>query len=53
MTLAEKIGILNPDAIIALSRNGEVFWIGKAKYVFGAVTLQAWRSTDITVKVCS
>ena len=49
MTLGEKIKTIDPEKIISLKNKYGVFWIGKAKFVFGAVTLKAWNSTEIEV----
>ena len=49
MTLGEKVNRINDNAIISLKNKYGVFWTGKAKYVFGAVTLEAWNSTEIEV----
>lgn len=50
MTLGERINSIPPEAVVSLRNEYGVCWIGKAKYVFGAVTLDAWNSTQIEVK---
>lgn len=46
-----KITLFTPDKLVALKRgNDSPFWIGRAKFVFGAVTAQAWRETVIDVE---
>jgi len=51
MTLGEKIKQIekiNPDSIVTLStKEYGSFWTGKAKFVFGAVSMDAWKSTEI------
>lgn len=49
MTLSEKINALNPETIVGLKNKYGIFWIGKAKYVFGAVSIRAWNDTEIEV----
>ena len=49
MTLGDKIKAISPDSVVALKDRYGVFWAGKARYVFGAVTLEAWNKTDIEV----
>ena len=50
MTLREQINkIKDQNKIVSLKNKYGVFWTGKAKYVFGAVTYEAWNSTDIEV----
>lgn len=51
MTLKEKINSLNPDTMVSLKTEYGVFWMGRAKYVFGAVTMDAWNGTEIEVLV--
>lgn len=49
MTLKEQIEKINPEAVVSLKNKYGVFWIGKAKFVFGAVRLEAWNGTHIEV----
>lgn len=52
MTLGEKIKMLeksDPEMIIGLKDKYGVNWIGKVKFVFGAVRKEAWESSDIQV----
>ena len=49
MTLSEKIKKINPDRIISLKNKYGIFWTGRAKFVFSAVTYQAWNSPDIEI----
>lgn len=51
MTLGERIEKLNPETLIALKNKYGTFWLGKAKYVFSAVTPKAWGATDIEVVI--
>ena len=51
MTLAEKINKLNPETMVSLKNEYGVFWMGKAKFVFGALRIEAWNSTDIEVLI--
>lgn len=49
-TLFEIItNIENQNEIVSLRNKYGVFWTGKAKYVFGAVTAEAWNGTNIEV----
>lgn len=49
MTLAEKITKIDPEKVISLKNKYGVFWTGKAKYVFGAVSYKAWNGTHVEV----
>lgn len=49
MTLREQIERIDGEKIISLKNKYGVFWTGRAKYVFGAVTLEAWNGTGIEV----
>lgn len=49
MTLREKISKIDPEKIISLKNKYGVFWIGKAKYVFSAVSCKAWNGTHVEV----
>lgn len=49
MTLAEKIATIDPEKVVSLKNSYGVFWTGKAKYVFGAVRLDAWNGIGIEV----
>lgn len=49
MTLGEKIKKINPEKVISLKNKYGVFWTGKAKFVFGAVTFEAWNGTHIEI----
>ena len=49
-TLAEQIKeIKNQDEIVSLRDSYGVSWTEKAKFVFGAVTNEAWESERIEV----
>ena len=55
MTLSEQIKRIeakNPQQIVSLANKYGVFWIGQARFVFGAVSREAWEGTHITVKEC-
>ena len=46
-----KITLFTPDKMVAIKRgNDSPFWSGRAKFVFGAVTAQAWSQTVIAVE---
>lgn len=46
-----KITLFTPDKLVSLKRGDDSpFWIGRAKFVFGAVTVQAWHETVIAVE---
>lgn len=52
MTLGEKIRNIekkNPRTIVSLKNKYGVVWTGQARFVFGAVTAEAWEGTDIEV----
>ena len=49
MTLREQIKKINPETIVSLKNKYGIFWTGKAKFVFGAVRLEAWNGTHIEV----
>ena len=50
MKLSEIIKeIDDQEEIVSLRNKYGVFWTGKAKYVFGAVTPEAWNGTHIEV----
>lgn len=52
MTLAEQIKKIDPEKIISLKNEyGEVFWIGRAKFVFNHVTREAWVGTSVKAVV--
>lgn len=51
-TVAEQIKALDPDTLVKLVNEYGCCWIGRAKFVFGAVTYEAWNGTDIEVVVC-
>ena len=53
MTLGEKIKHLDPETMVNLRNDYGVFWTGKAKFVFNAVSYKAWNSADIDVEVIS
>lgn len=50
-TLGEKIKMCDPEQIVALKNEYGVTWIGKAKFVFGAVTLEAWNGHTLDVVI--
>lgn len=56
MILREQIREIekrNPEAIVSLKEEEYgVIWVGKAKYVFGAVTCEAWNSDSLEV-ICN
>ena len=51
MTLGEQIEKINPETVVSLKNKYGVYWIGKAKFVFGAVRLEAWNGTHIEVSI--
>lgn len=48
-TLKEKIKACDPEMVVALKNRYGVFWVGKAKFVFGAVTNEAWYGDEVEV----
>lgn len=51
-TVAEQIKAIKPDTVVKLVNEYGWFWIGKAMYVFSAITAEAWDSAEIKVVVC-
>ena len=51
MKLREKIKKVDPEQIVSLKNRYGVFWTGRAKFVFGAVSSDAWNSESIEVIV--
>lgn len=49
MTLREKIAKIDLEKVISLKNKYGVFWTGKAKYVFSAVSYEAWNGTHVEV----
>lgn len=49
MALKEQIEKINSETVVSLKNKYGVFWIGKAKFVFGAIRLEAWNGTHIKV----
>ena len=52
MTLGEKIRKIeqkNPTTIVSLKNQYGIFWTGQARFVFGAVTTEAWNGTSVEV----
>ena len=48
--LCEQIKRIDPEKVISLkNKYGSIFWSGKAKFVFNAVTAKAWESDEIGV----
>lgn len=48
-TLCEKIKNIDSEKVISLKNKYGVFWTGKAKFVFSAVTYKTWNGTDIEI----
>lgn len=50
-TLCERISKIDPEQVVTLKNEYGVMWIGKAKFVFGAVTLEAWTGNTVDVVI--
>lgn len=50
LPLRDQIKRIDPEKVISLkNKYGPIFWSGKAKFIFGAVTAKAWESDEIGV----
>ena len=50
LPLRDQIKRIDPEKVISLkNKYGSIFWSGKAKFVFNAVTAKAWESDEIGV----
>ena len=48
-TLCERISKIDPEQVVTLKNEYGVMWIGKAKFVFGAVSREAWNGNTVDV----
>ena len=48
-TLRETIRKLDPEQVITLKNEHGVVWVGKSKFVFGAVDREAWTDNTLCV----
>lgn len=48
--MIERIKERDPRQIVVLENAYGVFWIGQARFVFGAVSSEAWNGTKIVVR---